>query len=141
MFDAAATYSLRLQLAETLIETGDLIRAKELFAECLTADRARYPEHVARDSRAIYGMAESYFGLRQYLDALPLFNRIFQSSERGSRLWWEALLYDLRCRTALEHPSGGIIRSIRQHKYLDREMGGEHLRRQFDTLLTVNERR
>lgn len=141
MFNAAATYSLRLQLAETLIETGDLVRAKELFTECLTIDRDRYPEHIARDSRAIYGMAETHFALRQYVDALPLFNRIFQSSERGSRLWWESLLYDLRCRTALEHPAGGIIRSISQHKYLDREMGGENLRRQFDTLLTVNERR
>lgn len=141
MFDATAIYALRLQLAETLIATGDLVRAKELFTECLKIDRARYPEHVARDSRAIYGMAQTQFELRQYIDALPLFNRIFQSSERGSRLWWESLLYDLRCRTALEHPAGGIIRSIRQHKYLDREMGGEHLRRQFDTLLTANERR
>ena len=141
MFDAATTYGLRLQLAETLLDIGELMRAKELFTESLKPGTTHSPGGVARDARAIYGMAQVHFGLAQYDNALPLFNEVFQTTKKGSHLWWEALLYDLRCRTELQHPADGIIRSIRQHKYLDREMGGDNLRRQFDTLLTVNERR
>ena len=141
LFNTEATYALRLQLAECALQTGDELRAKELFEQCYNEDAARHADAQPRDSRAIRGAAESYYRLGRYENALPLFNRFFHGSERGSRQWWQALLRDLQCRTELGHDPAIIIKSIHQQKFFDSQMGGSDLRREFDILLTTNERR
>lgn len=141
VFRSDAVYALRLQLAESAIETRDFARAAELFEQCLAQDAARATDSNTQDRRALLGTAEAYFGLDRHEEALPLYNRIFRATKRNQPVFWKALLRDLQCRTALEHDPAQIIKSIRQQKFLDHEMGGPDLRRQFDTLLTTNEQR
>jgi tetratricopeptide (TPR) repeat protein len=141
LFDAEATYALRLQLAESALRTGDYLRAMKLFEQCYNEDAARYEGGQPRDARAIRGAAEAYYELGRYDEALPLFNSLFRGSDRGTRQWWKALLRDLQCRTELGHDPHVIIKSIRQQKFFDSQMGGAVLRREFDRLLTINERR
>lgn len=140
-FGPEAVYALRLQLAESALEAGDAARAGVLFRECVAEDGRRHEDGEARDSRAIFGSAESYYQLEDYAAALPLFNRVFRGAKRGESIWWRSLLRDLQCRTQLQEDPAGIVKAILQHKYFDREMGGRELRRKFDALLTANERR
>jgi len=141
LFGPQARYALRLQLAESALQTGDYPRAGDLFRQCCREDAERHEDGQPRDTRAIRGAAEALFQLRRFDEALPLFNRLFQSLPRGQRPWWEALLRDLQCRTELGQEAKPIIKSIQQQKFFDERMGGSDLRRDFDALLTANERR
>ncbi|MEE9294526.1 MAG: tetratricopeptide repeat protein, partial [Phycisphaerae bacterium] len=140
-FGPEAVYALRLQLAESLMEAGQVKRAKKLFAKCLAQDQARYNNGQPRDSRAILGSAQAHFQLEEYAEALPLFNRVFRGAAQGHSDWWQALLRDLQCRTELGHDASQIIKVIHQRKFLDGRMGGPKMRRKFDALLARNERR
>ncbi len=141
LFDASAVYALRLQLARSALEKEDYDRAKSLFEQCYNENAARYADHQPRDSRAIQGVADTYFAIANYADALPLYNTLFRAAKPGDRSRWTALLRDLQCRTELDYDPKEIIKSIEQQKFFDREMGGSNLRRRFDALLTTNERR
>ncbi|NOS99216.1 MAG: tetratricopeptide repeat protein, partial [Phycisphaerales bacterium] len=141
LFRAGAADGLRVQLAEATLESGDYSRAADLFATCYDADAGRYDDGQPRDGRVIRGRAEAYYGLGRFDEALPLFNTLFRSAQRGETAWWSALLRDLQCRAELKHDPAGIIKAIEQHKFYDKQMGGPELRRRFDALLTTSERR
>ena len=134
-------HAIDLQLARALLQAEHYAEAERAFAACLTADANRSPDGVGHDLRAIHGHAESLYQLGQYERALPLFHRLCQALSPGDELWFKALLRDLQCRTRLEHSPEGIIKVIRQQKFLHDDMGGPELRRQFDALLRRNENR
>ncbi len=134
-------HAIDLQLARALLQAEHYAEAERAFAACLTADANRSPDGVGHDLRAIHGHAESLYQLGQYERALPLFHWLCQALSPGDELWFKALLRDLQCRTRLEHSPEGIIKVIRQQKFLHDDMGGPELRRQFDALLRRNENR
>ncbi len=141
IFGPDARYALRLQYAEAILETGALDRAEALFNQCIAENASKYPDATPHDSRAIQGAARTFYLKKQYEKALPLYNSLFRGVPRGERIWWEALLGELQCRTQMNYKPARIVKSIRQHKFLDAEMGGRDLHRQFDALLEENKAR
>ncbi len=134
-------YAIDLQLAQALLQAEQYEEARRAFANCLAAEAQRSPDGTNHDVRALYGHAESLYQLRQYEQTLPLFFRVCQMLSPPDKLWFKSLLRDLQCRTQLEHPPEGIIKVIRQQKFLHNDINGRELRRQFDALLQQNERR
>jgi tetratricopeptide (TPR) repeat protein len=136
-------YAIELQLAEAHLRAEHWDTAKRLFDRCVKTDADQYEDGLARDRRALLGLAEALYGMERYADALPLFNRVVRSGTvRGAGAdWWRALLRDLQCRTALDHESEGIIKVIEQHRVLDSRMGGAALKEQFDQLEGRNRKR
>ncbi len=141
IFSHNAVYAIRIQLAEAELLANNIEQAKKLFTECVAIDEARYDDGLARDSRAVIGLAEAYYQSGAFNEALPLFNRVFKGSESGSETWWKSLLRDLQCRTRLEGDAAAIIKAIEQRRYLNRDLGGHDLRREFESLLDENRRR
>ncbi len=141
LFNKQTVYALRLQLAEAYLTADRFTESADLFEECLSEDAARHPNNEPRDSRAIYGAAETRYQSNKFEEALPLFNQIYKSSPKDDILKWKSLLRDLQCRTELDHPKDDIIRAIQQHRYLNPTLGSPDLRRDFDNLLKRNEQR
>ncbi len=79
--------------------------------------------------------------LDDFTAALPQFNRLATGLPPTDAIRWRALLRDLQCRTALDHPATGIVRVIRQQKRLDPDLGGPGIAPQFERLLRDNQRR
>ncbi len=131
-------YAVQRQLAEAHLRAREWATARRLFQACLDTDAARYEDGRPREARAILGMAEALYGLQEYEEALPLFNRIVLGTKTRDTTWWKALLRDLQCRTALKHEPNGIIKVIRQHRVLDAGMGGDTLREAFEALEKEN---
>lgn len=140
-FSAESRYAFRLQWADAALDAGQFQDAKRLYGESLAEDAERSKDRQPRDSRALFGSAEAHYQLGEHESALPLFNRVFRGAPRQDRIWWKSLLRDLQCRTALGQDPHSIIKSIQQHKHLSPAMGAPEIRRQFDELLTANERR
>ncbi len=141
LFNKQTVYALKLQLAESYLTANHPNEAATLFEQCLSEDAANSPDNQPRDSRAIFGTAETRFQSDKFKDALPLFNQIYKSSPKPDILKWKSLLRDLQCRTNLNHPKEDIIRAIQQQRYLNPQLGSPNLRRQFDELLTQNQKR
>lgn len=134
-------HAIDLQLAQTLLQAKQYTEAERAFAAYLAVEAPRLPEGAGHNVRALFGHAEALYQLERYAQALPFFHQVCQSMSPSDKLWFNALLRDLQCRTQLGHPPGGIIKVIRQQKFLHDEMGGPELRRQFNTLLRRNENR
>jgi len=129
--------ALRVQLAEACLQANEPDRARQLFTECLETDSAS--EAPANQSaRTMFGLAEALFQLKRYPDALSLYNRLYRELQPASAVWWQALLGDLRCRTELGDDPQGVVRVIRQHRFLHPDMGGAQLRARFEELLERN---
>ncbi len=134
-------YAVERQLAEAHLQAREWQTARRLFQHCLDVDADRYKDKRPREVRAILGLAEALYGLQEYEEALPLFNRVVRGTKTRDAAWWKALLRDLQCRTALKHEPDGIIRVIRQHRVLSADMGGDTLRTAFDALEKENQAR
>ncbi|MCK4660078.1 MAG: hypothetical protein KAV82_11200 [Phycisphaerae bacterium] len=134
-------YAIDVQLAQALLQARRYAEAERAFAACLAADVKRNPNGGSNDLRAVTGHAESLYHLGRHEEALPLFYRLCQRLPSGEAMWFRALLRDLQCRTQLGHPPEGIIKVIRQQKFLHNDMGGPELHHQFDALLHRNENR
>ena len=134
-------YAVELQLAEAHLRAGEWETALAMFDRCAQTDAQRHPDGAAGDPRVLLGQGESLVGLRRFEDALPVFNRIVRGSAQRDTVWWQALLRDLQCRTELRHDPEGVLKVIRQHRFLDAGMGGEPLRGQFQELERLNEQR
>ena len=135
---AETQYAVERQLAEAHLRAREWETARRLFQHCLDVDAKRYDDKRPREVRAILGLGEALYGLQQYEEALPLFNRVVLGTKTRDTTWWKALLRDLQCRTALKHEPNGIIKVIRQHRVLDAGMGGDTLREAFEALEKEN---
>lgn len=130
-----------VQLAEANLRAGRYQRALELFESFLAANDGSSTPRSSTDVRVLLGHAEALFQLGEFGSALPGFNRLAMRLPPADPIRWKALLRDLQCRTALEHPPQGIIKVIHQHKQLYPELGGPDLAPQFEKLQRENERR
>ncbi|UCG15153.1 MAG: tetratricopeptide repeat protein [Phycisphaerales bacterium] len=130
----SSLYAVDLQLAEAHLRAREWEDARRIFERCVNADGQIYEDRRPRDLRAIHGLAESLYGLGRFDDALPLFNGIVRGSGERDAMWWKALLRDLQCRAEQNADPDGIVKVIRQHRFLDPRMGGESLRACFDEL-------
>ena len=133
--------AINLQLAQALLQAERYEEAERAFAVCLSAETTRGPDDAGGDVRTIFGHAEALYQLKRYEQALTLFHRVCQSLSPSDKLRFKALLRDLQCRTQLGHAPDGIIKVIRQQKFLHDDLGGPQLRRQFEALLRRNESR
>jgi len=128
---------LKLQLAEAHLMNDEPAQAKVLFEECGAREAAA---GKSGDARAVMGLAECFFQMEQYAQALPMFNKLAMELPGGEPLRWKALLRDLQCRDELKHDPRGIIKAIQNQQanphYTDPESGGrfapelEHLLRE-----------
>lgn len=132
---------LRLQLAEATLMAGRAEEALRHF-EALREWADRSADPLGKDARVVFGVAEAHFQLKRFSQALPYYNRVYQQADANTPLWWRALLGDLSCRSELEQEPEGIVRAIKQHRYLYRgEMGGPLMEARFDALLKTNQER
>ncbi|MEK7756281.1 MAG: hypothetical protein AAB385_03625, partial [Planctomycetota bacterium] len=132
---------LRVQLAEANLQAGRYERARVLFDECASPqDGVALPANET-DLRVAFGQAEAPFGLGQFAEALPKFNRLATGLTPTHPIRWKSLLRDLECRTALGEPAAGIIKVIEQQKYLHPDLGGTALAAEFERVRRDNERR
>jgi hypothetical protein len=138
-----ALQRIRLQLAEANLQAARYEKARSLFEQFFPAlaRSAVPPEWESLDPSILFGYAESLYGTGRFDAALPFFQRLATRLDPSDSLRWKALLRDLQCRTALNHPPDRIIKVIRQQRYLDLHMGGPALAAQFDALLKQNEER
>lgn len=127
--------AVRIQLAEAHLWAGHYEQAKERF------DVLGAQVNDNQDQRVLLGRAEALFRLRQYEDALPLFNTLAGGLPPSNPIRWRSLLRDLQCRDALQHDPNGIIRVIEQQSFLFPELGGPALASQFKKMLRDNQRR
>ena len=104
-------------------------------------DAARNADDKSHDPRLLMAYAEVLYRSKRYAEALPLFNQIYTEAPRTDVKHYEALLRDLECRTELGENPSGIINVIKQHRYLNPDLGGDELRRRFAALLRRNEER
>ena len=133
--------AIDLQLARALLQAERYEEAQSAFAAYVAADAQRHPDGARRDVRALFGHGEALYRLKRYGQALPLFHAVCQTQSPADELWFQALLRDLQCRTELGHAPEGIIKVIRQQKFLHDDLGGVELRRRFDALLRRNQDR
>ncbi|MCP4250708.1 MAG: hypothetical protein GY778_27015 [bacterium] len=138
---AADRDALQVQLGEAALAAGRPAQARQVFTECLEQQGGTRDQPGARDVRVTLGLAEALFQLDRFSEALPLYSRVYGWLEQATPLWWRALLGDLRCRTELDTDPAGVIRVIRQHRFLHSDMGGPELKAGFDDLLKRNEGR
>jgi tetratricopeptide (TPR) repeat protein len=134
-------FLLRLQLAEANLAAGQTDSALQLFRQCYTQDQGRYDDGVSHSPQVVTGLAESLYRLKNYAEALTLYNRAYREAPEGSAQRFAALLGDLRCRTEMGEDPAGIVNAIRQHRYLNPSLGGDELKGQFAELQERNERR
>ncbi len=134
-------YLLELQLAEAYLEAGQPAKALPLFELAVQIDADRQPDGEAHDPRALIGQARALYALQRYADALPLFNRVYREAPADARRRFAALLGDLRCRTELGEPADPIIAVIRQHRFLNPDLGSEDLKQEFAALEDRNQQR
>ncbi|MCH7813286.1 MAG: hypothetical protein IID40_04615 [Planctomycetes bacterium] len=132
--------ALQVQLGEAALAAGHPAQARQVFTECLQRRGGSPDQPGAGDLRVTLGLAEALFQLDRFSEALPLYSRVYGWLEQATPLWWRALLGDLRCRTELDTDPAGVIRVIRQHRFLRPDMGGPELKAGFDDLLKRNER-
>lgn len=119
-----------------------LARAKALLDADRTDEACRLAEgQPAKDIDWQFVRAECLYRAKSYREALPIFHRIWLSSEEDSVLWWRALLRNLQCHTEIGTDPDEILQSIRQHQYHHKELGGPAVQREFDSLRKRNERR
>ena len=136
-------HALAMQLAEACLAAGVWEEARTRFARFLEdeAGEVGAPESAGQDVRAIGGYAEASYQLGRYEQALPWFNHVAIGLPEEAPARWQALLRDLQCRTALEHPPAGIIRVIDQQEHLHPELGGPRYAAKFKKLKRENQRR
>ena len=135
--------ALAVQLAEACLVAGVWEEAHTRFARFLEDETGEVgaPESTGQDVRVIGGYAEASYQLGQYEQALPWFNHVAVGLPEDAPARWQALLRDLQCRTALEHPPAGIIRVIDQQEHLHPELGGPQYAAKFKKLRRENQRR
>jgi len=132
---------LCLQVAESSLQAGRPREAVRLF-QAVRSRAAQRGGPLAEDARVVFGLAEALSRLGRYAEALSCYNQVYRGTPADTPLWWGALLGDLRCRTELGHDPAGIVKAIKQHRYLYRnEMGGPRLQAGFEELLKRNENR
>ncbi len=130
-----------VQLAEANLRASRYARARELFESLLPTARKPDPGQPENDVRLILGYAESLYHLGDFGEALPKFNRLATRLPAADPIRWKALLRDLQCRTALDHPARGVVKVIRQQEQLYPDLGGPSVKPQLERLLRENERR
>jgi len=131
--DATQRQYVRLQLAEAKLEAGRIAEARAMFESL--ADK------MPDDPRILIGMAEVMYRSGRYDEALKRYNRLYQMLPANDEQRFMALLRDLQCRTELGNDPEGIIKAIKQHRFLSPDLGGEQIRAQFIALLERNEAR
>ncbi|MEK6677241.1 MAG: hypothetical protein AABZ47_16515 [Planctomycetota bacterium] len=123
---------LSAQLAESSLRASKFLKAREIY-EALAS--------TTSDPRIQLGYAESLFRLDRFEEALKQFNRLATTLEPNDPIRWQALLRDLQCRSALQHPPDGIIKVIEQQRTLFPGLGGPKFSSRFQQLLRENEQR
>lgn len=131
--DATQRQYVRLQLAEAKLEAGRVAEARAMF-ESLA-------DNMPDNPRILTGMAEVMYRSGRYGEALTRYNRLYQLLPANDEQRFMALLRDLQCRTELGNDPDGIIKTIKQHRFLSPDLGGEQIRAQFIALLERNEAR
>lgn len=131
--DATQRQYVRLQHAEAKLEAGRIAEARAMFESL--ADK------MPDDPRILTGMAEVMYRSGRYDEALKRYNRLYQVLPANDEQRFMALLRDLQCRTELGNDPEGIIKAIKQHRFLSPDLGGEQLHAQFIALLERNEAR
>lgn len=134
-------HALRLQLAEAHVEAGNAEQALKLLDETAAFDAKRQPDGQVHDPRILLAQARALALQRRWSEALPVFNRVFREAPVGAQYRFTALLGDLACRTELGEPAEQIVNIIRQQRFLEPDLGGEHLKAQFAALQARNEAR
>lgn len=139
--EPAHLQDLRLQLAQSHLDAGNLEEARALFVQCAETDAQSSGDGQGPDLRAVRGLGETLYRLKRYEEALPLFNRVVGEAPERSPEWWEALLRDLQCRTKLHHDPEGILTVIAQQQFLNPNLGGEAMKEEFQKLRRTNQQR
>jgi tetratricopeptide (TPR) repeat protein len=130
-----------VQLAEANLRAGRYARARRLFELLLPTTQKPETGQPENDVRLIFGYAEALYHLGDFGEALPKFNRLATGLPASDPIRWKALLRDLQCRTALDHPARGVVKVIQQQEQLYPYLGGPSVKPQLERLLRANERR
>jgi hypothetical protein len=131
-----------LQLAEAFLRAGRHDPARDLFERIRSEARGGAAGLTpATELRVTAGYAEALFSAGAFELALPEFNRLATRLPADDPRRWSALLRDLQCRAALNHPPEGIIKVIEQQRFLYPGLGGPDLLPQFDKLERESQRR
>ena len=135
--------ALAVQLAEACLAAEAWEEARTRFAHFLEDETGKVvePEAAREDVQVMVGYAEACYRLGDYEQALLWFNHLAVGLPEDVPQRWQALLRDLQCRTALEHPPAGIIRVIDQQERLNPDLGGARYAEQFKKLKRENQRR
>jgi hypothetical protein len=127
-------HALRVQLAEAYVAAGDPAAALTLMDRLVAFDAQRHGDGQAHDPRILMTYARALAESQRHGEALPLYNRAFREAAPDAPHRYAALLGDLRCRVALGEDPVGIVAVIRQQRFLNPDLGGEVLKRQFAAL-------
>lgn len=130
-----------VQLAEANLRANRHARARELFASLMPTTGKPATGEPENDVRLLFGYAEALYHLGEFGEALPKFNRLATGLPASDPVRWKALLRDLQCRAALDHPASGVIKVIRQQQQLYPDLGGPSVKPQLERLLRESERR
>ena len=120
----AAQLALKLEYGEALLRARQPEQALQLFESVVQEDAAGHPDGRARNGRAVFGLAESYFRCGKPAQALPHFNRLYAETAENSDLWWKAFLREVQCRMGLDQDPRTLYNLIRQKRAFFPEMGG-----------------
>lgn len=127
--DVESRRAVELEYGEALLRAEQQEQALEVFRVLLE----RVPDK-RWGGRALLGLAEAYFALRRYPQALQQFNLLFQHSSENSELWWKAFLGEVECRRVLDQEPEILYNLISQKRVFFPNMGGADMKEQFDRM-------
>ena len=128
-------FSIRAQLARACLQAGRYDQARELFQQCYEEDAARSPNREASHGPTLLGLAESHYRLAQqaaaagqyeparkaFSTASQQFMVIWRRAERGTPLWWQALLRALEVPVELREMVVAQLEHARRSRDLSAE--------------------
>ncbi|MHC5111174.1 MAG: hypothetical protein ACYTHJ_14995 [Planctomycetota bacterium] len=132
---------LLIQLAGANLHAGQFQKARDIFEQCGASPGRPADERESIQLELETGYAETLYKLEKYDEALVKFNRLATglAPDKPERI--KCLLRDLQCRTALEQTPEGIIKVIKQQRYLHDAIEKSPYAPEFDRLLRENQRR
>ena len=138
---AAERRAWAVQLAEAHLAAGQYAEAAKLLGKLRGSAAAEAPTKQPDNLRVVLGYSETQYQLGDFAAALPGFAEVATQLPANDPIRWQALLRDLQCRTALNHPPHGIIKVIEQQKYLYPDLGNPEIAEELRKLQRENQRR
>lgn len=126
-------YAIRVRLARTMLQAGQIDRALTLF-DALAQEDASRSGGQTRDAVVLQGQADSLMAKERWVEARQVYQEIWRRAQVRSELWWRAIYQSLQCSMNLKEDPARLYKVIRQHRDLYPDMGGPEMSKMFEEM-------